>query len=290
MNQTRKRTLVGIAGGAATLIGATAIIVPIIASNAQTSSSADSITRLDAAPAAVESADPYAAATLIGSLTNAIAPDDPTRTNFWRIPVDAPFSTMPAGDQCGPEQVAWLTAHAERGRATGTPVETRILNSADTGASLSIGNIHAEGEFVPNSQVVILQCFGIGGGGSQIINLTLDGSAGVWGPPSGWEEDPQPEGVAAVVNLAPGEVADLTFDIADPTQRFTGKIVGDLLGPDNGAVILVDELDFPAAPMPGYYISFAGAVNGMGCTRPGQTAVPCTVAEAEELLRESARR
>ncbi len=287
MNSKNKRALIALCSGVALVIGIAAIVVPLVA-GAGTTTSADTLDIVQRAPAdSADGVSPYANAPVIGSIMYPIVSTDPMNSNFWRVPVDAPFSTMPEGQMCDPAQMAWLAEHAEPGRPVGLPVEAQVRNSADTGASMSIGNIHADGELVPNSQVVTLQCGGIGGGGSQIILLALDGSPGVWGAPSGWEENPQPEGAVATLNLAPGEIAELTFVIAESTKRFKGRIVADVASPEAGTVVLVDDLDFPSLPMPGFYLSFA---NGwFECSRPGSGSTPCTFAEAEELLREAGR-
>ncbi len=290
MDPGRKRALIALGGSIATLIGLAAIAVPIMVDAGRTTSSVHSVESLTDKPAPIGTEDPLSSAPVVGELAHAIINVSSNGSaNFWRIPVDAPFSTMPDGEMCNPAQMAWLIEHAQPGRPNHQPVETRVRNNADTGASMSLGNIHVQGSFVEQSQVVTLQCGGIGGGGSQVIELALDGSPGVWSEPMAWDQNPQPQGSIATLNLAPGEVADVTFAIDDSTKRFIGSIVADLEGSDSGTVVLVPELDFPSTPVPGYYLNFAGASIGLECSKPGSRRASCTFAEAEELLREAGR-
>jgi hypothetical protein len=289
VNPKKKRALVALCSGIALVIGIAAIIIPLAMNAGTSTSSAATVEIVGSGSASGDRGSAYADAPVIGELAFAILHTGPTGgSNFWRIPVTAPFSTMPDGQMCDAAQTAWLTEHAQPGRLVGEPVQTRVRNSADTGTSMSLGNIHVEGELVEASQVVTLQCGGVGGGGSQIIELSLDGSPGVWGEPTMWDQNPQPQGTLATLNLAPGEVADVTFIIADSTKRFMGRIVADLAGSESGAVVLVDGLDFPSLPMPGYYLSLADGY--LTCSGPERPSTPCTFAEAEDLLREAGRR
>lgn len=288
MESKKRNTLVAICSGGALLIGIAAIIVPLIASSGATTTSKTSVevrTTPSATPAVAAEVDE--SIQVIGTISHPALSGDPAQSNLWRIPVDAPLATMPAGEQCGAEQRAWLLEHAEPASPTGRFLDVQVRNAATDGGSMSIGNIHADGDLIESSQIVTLQCAGIGGGGSQLISLTLDGSPGVWGPPTGWEDNEQPEGSLATLNLAPGELAELSFIIADETRRFEGRIAADLIAPETGSVVLADALVIEPTPVPGYYLSFA---NGpLECTRPDQPRTTCSLAEAEQLLREAAR-
>lgn len=291
MNATNpKHILAALVTGVALLVGIAAIVVPLVANGAKSTTSADNISITHHAPELAAVADDnFANAAVVGALLRAsgVSPDNSTS---WRVPVSTPFATFPLPDGewgCGPEQMAWLQKYAKPSVPMYRFLDVELRNDADAGGSLSITNIRADGKLDDESKVVWLQCAGVGGDGSQAIDLRLDGSPGVWAEPYGWEDDPQPVGSLATVNLAPGQLSMLTFIIADNERKFTGRIVGDLVSPSTGVVILVDGLSVDSTPVDGYYLSLmSGALE---CSKPGQDFFQCTPAVAEEMLREAGR-
>lgn len=286
MESRTRRTIIAACGAGALLIGIVSIVVPLVADAGKTATSTDSVeVRSTASVAPAAPADAEAAVEVIGMVNTPLSGNGPA--NIWRVPVDAPFSSMPAGDECGPDQIAWLVEHAEPAAPTGRSLHVQVRNTADESGAMSIDRIRADGELIDGTQVVTLQCAGIGEGGSQFIALPLDGSPAVWGPPTGWEENPQPEGAPATLNLAPGELAEILFLLGDATRRFEGRIVADVVAPGSGSVVLAEGLSIESTPVPGYYLSFA---NGpLECTRPNGAATPCSFAEAEQFLQEASR-
>lgn len=165
------------------------------------------------------------------------------------VPADAPFETFPAGsgvEGCTPEQHAWLLEW-------GVPLEYAVVgnqfrNDATTGASLSLRNLRAEGEFVePEVPRVSVWC-ATGGKGDVAppiwTGLTLGDPAPalfIENPDAAYYDSSQvlpPDliGTPFVQNLAPGEYAQvyLVLETLDETKDFVGRVVVDVVV--NGAV------------------------------------------------------
>lgn len=290
MDPARKRLFILIGSIASVAIGLAAIGIPLAISMGTTTSSDGTLTVTDLAgntDAGEDSALDSAAATVIGSLSNSIF-DDPSDAIFWLIPVDAPMSTFPAGDLCSSQQQRnWLAEHAKPYRLEVNPVQARVHNSADSGASLALTNVRLDGEWLEVTRTVLLTCIGIGDNGTQSIRLHADGSPGTWSQWYGWEENAQPEGSIATLNLAPGEVANLNFELPRADRDFVGRVVADMVGVDDAVVVLAENVSFSAHPLDDYSFLFPETETVMCSWPDGDTS--CTYAEAEEFLREAGR-
>ncbi len=289
MDPLKKRVLLAIASGVALLIGIVAIAVPLILDATRTVTSVEGTQITASIPDTPTSVpDSSESAQVIGVIDDYVFGGTLDNPSTWWIPVDAPFTTMPNGSECGPEQRAWLVKYGIPETKEGRLVRVQVHNTASTGAAMSISNIHVEGKFVERTQLVRMTCAGTGASGSQVMNLALDGSPALWGYVTDSQGNPPVEGSLATINLSPGEIADLTFDIADSSQRFVGRIVADLITPESGVVVLAEELSIDPTPVPGYHLDFTSG-QSLACSQPGNEYFKCTFAEAEALLREAGR-
>lgn len=248
------------------------IVIPWVADASQRPTSSETLVGDLHAKSAEPSAAPPTEA--VASAITAFARD--SEYSGWisgSVSVDADWSSFPLDSAaevgCGDAQEVWLSSN---GIPSLQPsVSGELLNTATTGGSLSLRNLRAEGEFVPQDPPRLrFSCYvgGIGAVSRPIwTSLTLGDNA-----PAVFIENTEPQpigtettppnliGTPFVHNLAPGEILQLTifFETLDRGQDFVGRIVTDVIADGHTSEHVLAEGHLYASPgsveaVSGYY-------------------------------------
>lgn len=299
-----------IAGAIVFVVTAATTFIPIVADMLANETRPDSLVVGDDAlggedqPGGVPTSEPVALedGPVIGDLADEVSPADVV---IWNVPVDAPFASFPAegwtvADGCGADQLAWLEEHAGRDKVAGWNLGVFVRNTATDGASMSIDNVRLEGEWTPGAPTVALQC-GPGVGGDPVQFGLLQRS----GAPATWGEDPYleygegaavgaVEGTPLTLNLAPGELGILELLIPAVDESFEGRLVADMLTPEEQLVILGEEVRIAPQRVRGLALDLGNFDGVLTCilfeedTGYPVSNAPCDPAQAAELMREAA--
>lgn len=214
---------------------------------------------------------------VIGYLDREPAFDD---TYFWQIPVDAPIETFPIDpaplltrDQsgCTDEQLAWLEEYAllQPLFAWGDAGRTFLLSltndvSSDT---MTLSNIHFEGEEVPSVPWIQFECpqGGVGESFGELIYVDAAGNPAVAGPddlvfvPPGDFTEPLPEGTPLTFDMAAGESGELMLTRApsvDASKQYYGRFLADAAGAPEDTVVLAEDITFWPKPVAGHWMGY----------------------------------
>ncbi|MDQ0615314.1 hypothetical protein QF046_002955 [Microbacterium sp. W4I4] len=313
--RSRRRLLTIVISIAAPLIGVLSFVIPLLASQGERESAADTLEIVKAAPVEVGQAGDNTALSMqvigeqeqfskaelaeiigLGMITN------------WLIPVSAPIETFPVNDelQCDGPVLEWLLSHA-----TVTDIQDRLFsgftpamlrNNSTSIAALSLGNVRFDGEPKTAEPAVRFTCLPQQTGGPvafQPIQIRPNGEPGVMGPnPFGVEmPEQQPVGMLAVLNIAAGESLFVTFEAVDFDAEFAyeGRVLADVMDESGSSVILVDQLRIERPAIPGFVVTLDVQARSFACGRydpaeefPFPLYSECTPQEASSLLAEAA--
>lgn len=224
----------------------------------------------------------------------------PVLETSWLIPISMDLSGYPFADEeyCGLEQARWLRAHGALAISDQFAWEVDVLNEAASGGAISLTNIRFEGELQPAEPTVYMYCGpeNIGGesGGIQPIDLRVDGSPAVFGSTELVFEPSDllgVEGEIATVNVSPGQLRRISLRLyeshwsLEPATEYRGALVADMLSPEEKRVILVEEISQHGRGVTDFRLRLADYAR---CSYPEGEPFECTVAEAQDLLREAA--
>lgn len=315
----RRRTLITAGAIGVPVITALAVAVPLLTDLGTKRTSPDSVAVISSEPSpiptptatAIERADEASPAQTESAtqVSQTIGEETqwPQGDLDWAIPVTAPIASFPTGTVvdagCTPEQLAWLNQHAHHAETSDTLFLT-LHNTAASGGALPLGNIRFEGSEVPAGAWVRFECRSGGrgdGGGMQPMLLHTDGSSALYGEAMFVDDDSKPTGSPVVINLSPGELAQVPLtrhQDVDTQRAYEGRILADPLDGSGTTVSLADDVQFKRDPLPGYFLGYGPQHDEFQCGRPDPAGInewgrvpaintTCTAQEAATLLLEA---
>lgn len=224
---------------------------------------------------------------------------------IWYLPADADLATFPFTDpngdlyNCSEEQITWFEAQGALPFSAFQSRDLFLSNDASAGGAISITNVRFENAVSDSARLVRVNCGfddGIGDAPIQEIVLYLDGRAGTYTDafqPMSLDPNGEifPEGEIATVNVAPGEAAIarlLIGTISDELgegQVAAGRVVADMVSPEKGVVILIDDFAVYGRPVgPDGVAALTLADQPYDCASWGE---PCTLSKAIAVLKDA---